>query len=109
MGGAKETKVIEIGAAAKRIREHVIYLQQVPGAATAPAAPVHVTAATPIPLPDLPPDRSRDAAPANPRLRGRYPTTLAPEPPGTLLSTILIAAHRPRTGKPRPCSRVRPG
>ena len=74
MGGAKEAEIVELGTAAKREREHVIYLQPVPGAATAPAAPVHVAATAPVPLPHLPPDCGRDAAPPNP---GSYPTTRA--------------------------------
>ena len=78
MGSAKEPKIVGLGAAAKRKREHVIYLQQVPGTAAAPAAPVHVAATAPVPLPDLPPDCGRDAAPPNPRpLPGSYPTARA--------------------------------
>ena len=76
MGGAEEPKIIGLGAAAKRVGEDVIYLKQVPGAATAPAAPVHVAATAPVPLPNLPPDCGRDAAPPNPR-PGSYPTTRA--------------------------------
>ena len=51
----------------------MIYLQQMVGTALAPAAPVHVAAATPVTLPDLPPDRRRNRAAADTglRLRGR--------------------------------------
>ena len=68
MRGAQETEIIGLGAAAERIREDVIDLQQVAGAAAAPAAPVHVAAAALIALPDLPLDRGGDGAAGRARL-----------------------------------------
>ena len=64
MGGAQETEIVGVGAAAERERNDVIDLQQIPGAAPAPAAPVHVAATAPIALPHLPPDCGRDGAAA---------------------------------------------
>ena len=64
MGGAQETEIAGLGAAAERERNDVIDLQPMPGAAAASAAPVHVAAAPLIALPDLPLDGCRDGAPA---------------------------------------------
>ena len=47
MGGAEETEIVGLGAAAKRVGDHVIHLQQVPGAATAPTAPIHTSCSSP--------------------------------------------------------------
>ena len=63
MRGAQQTEVVGLGVAAERIREDVIDLQQVAGAAAAAAAPVHVAAAL-IARPDLPLDRGGDGRPA---------------------------------------------
>ncbi len=73
MGGAQQPEIVGLGAAAERIRHHVIDLQQMPGAAPAPTAPVHVAAAAPVALPHLPPHRHGNsaAADARPRRRGR--------------------------------------
>ena len=71
MGGAQQPQIVGLGATAERIRHHVIYLQQMPGAAPAPTAPVHVAAAAPVALPHLPPDRRRNSAAAASDLRRR--------------------------------------
>ena len=71
MSGAEQTEIAGVGAAAERERKDVIHLHHMPGAATAPAAPVHVAAAAPVALPDLPFDRGRDGAAAHPVLRRR--------------------------------------
>ena len=44
MGGAQQPEIVRLGATSERIRHNVIYLQQMPGAAPAPTAPVHVAA-----------------------------------------------------------------
>ena len=53
MGRAQQAEIIGFGAAAERERKDVIDLEEPPGAATAPAGPVHIAAATPIALPDV--------------------------------------------------------
>ena len=45
MDGAQQPRIVRLGAAAERERNDVIDLQQMPEAATAPAASVHVAAA----------------------------------------------------------------
>ena len=64
MGGAQPPQIVGFGAAAERERNDVIDLQQMPGAAPPPAAPVHVAAAPPIALPDLPLDGRRNGVTA---------------------------------------------
>ena len=70
MGGAQETEIVRVGAAAERVRDDVIHLEQMPGAATAPAVPVHIAAAAPVALPHLPLDCRRDGAAPYRGLRG---------------------------------------
>ena len=95
MGGAEKAQIVGLGAAAERIRDDVIYLQQMTGAVAAPTGPVHIAAAAPVTLPHLPPDRRRNGAAAYPRLRRRRPAvarrTVRGGPPPTFGAEVAPA------------------
>ena len=100
MGGAEKAQIVGLGAAAERIRHDVIYPQQMAGAAAAPTGPVHIAAAAPITLPDLPPDCRRNDAAAYPGLRRRRRRGLA----------LPAASHlRRRSGGSGGCRGIRRG
>ncbi len=64
MGGAQEPQVGRLGPAAQSERQDMVDLQQVPGAAPAPAVRVHVGAASLVALPHFSLDRYRNRPPA---------------------------------------------
>ena len=62
MSGAQQPEIVRLGGAAAGVWHDVIDLQQVLGAATAPAGAIHVAAAAPVAPPDRALDRRRDGA-----------------------------------------------
>ena len=63
VGSAEKAEVGLVGAAAKRIRADVVYLDQMARVAAPPGLPIDVPATAFVALPDLPPGGGRDGAP----------------------------------------------